>query len=312
MVGQGNVKVEFGTRMCYLVVQNCLIGQALTTGSRSGNLTTAPMEESTFFVRNMSVSPIGSIRIACFVKNGAGVLTRTRILPHYTLVYVLRGDGFYEDENGYETDVRPGDAVLVQPGLEHWYGPPADERWDELYLVFEGPVFDLWRKEGCFDTTEPVIPLHPTDYWLDRFKQAIGDNNDGDPVKMMAEAMRMQRLLMDIQHASRESREADIKWLESAKAALETYERPQDAADSMSIAYEAFRKKFRRLSGIPPGKYRIAVTMERACHLLSSSSQTLREIADELGYCDEYHFSKQFSKTIGWSPREYRARTPSR
>ena len=268
------------------------------------------MEESTFFVRNMSVSPIGGIRIGCFVKNGAGVLTPKRILPHFTLVYVLRGGGSYEDENGYEFDVNPGDAIIVLPGLEHWYGPPKGEVWDELYLVFEGSVFDLWREEGCFDLSKPVISLHPTDYWLDRIKQTIGDNNDGDLVKMMGEAMRMQSLLIDIQHAARDDIEADIEWLEEAKAVLEE-ESVHDAAHAMGVAYEVFRKKFRKLSGMPPGKYRTAALMERACELLNDRSRTLREIADALGYCDEYHFSKQFSKTIGWSPREYRARIPS-
>ena len=49
--------------------------------------------------------------------------------------------------------------------------------------------------------------------------------------------------------------------------------------------------------------------MEQACNLLHDNDRSLREIAEELGFCDEYHFSKQFSKTIGWSPKEYRVRT---
>lgn len=270
------------------------------------------MEESTFFVQNFAVSPLGGIRIACFVKNGAGVLTPKRILPHYTLVYVLRGGGTYVDENGAAFDVETGDAILVMPGLEHWYGPDKGERWDELYLVFEGPVFDLWRGEECFNPSQPVISLHPTDYWLDRIKQAIGENNEGDPAKMMSEAVRLQALLTDIQYAARSDVEADIMWLEEAKAALDDKENVHDAASTVGVAYEVFRKKFRRLSGMPPGKYRTAILMERACDLLAEKSLTLRDIANELGYCDEYHFSKQFSKTIGWSPREYRARMPSK
>jgi len=270
------------------------------------------MEESTFFVRNLSVSPIGGIRIACFVKNGAGVLTPRRVLPHFTLVYVLRGGGSYEDETGMEFEVEPGDAILVMPGVEHWYGPPAGDRWDELYLVFEGSVFDLWRREGCFDPANPVVSLHPSDYWLDRIKQAIGESNNGDPVKMMSEAMRMQGLLMDIQHAARDDIEADIEWLEDAKSALMKENDVRTAAAAIGVAYELFRKKFRKLSGMAPGKYRTAIMMERACDLLSDKKYTLREVADALGYCDEYHFSKQFSKTVGWSPREYRARMPSK
>jgi len=270
------------------------------------------MEESTFFARNIAVSPLGGIRIACFVKNGSGVLTPKRSLPHYTLVYVLRGGGAYRDANGVECSVNTGDAILVLPDLEHWYGPVNGESWDELYLVFEGPVFDLWRKQGCFDSTSPVISLHPSDFWIDHIKQAIGENHHDSPDKMMLEAIRMQNLLADIMHAAREDIEVDIIWLEKAKKALQNGETVHDAAAITSMKYEVFRKKFRKLSGISPGKFRTAVIMEQACELLGDESLTLRKIAVRLGYCDEYHFSKQFSKTVGWSPREYRARISSR
>lgn len=225
---------------------------------------------------------------------------------------MLRGGGSYKDENGVETDVNPGDAIIVLPGLEHWYGPPKGEVWDELYLVFEGPVFDLWREEGCFDDTPPVVSLHPSDYWLDHIKQAIGDSNEGNPHKMMAEAVRLQNLLTEIQHAARADIEVDIAWLEDAKNAIKLNENVRDAAAETGVDYEVFRKKFRRLAGMPPGKFRTAILMERACNMLSERDVTLQAIAGELGYCDEYHFSKQFSKTIGWSPREYRARITRR
>ena len=266
------------------------------------------MEESTFFVQNMTVSPIGGIRIACFVKNGAGVLTSRRVLPHFTLVYVIAGKGNYRDENGVRSEVHPGDAIIVMPGVEHWYGPPAGQTWDELYLVFEGPVFDLWRERGCIDVEQPVIPLSQTEYWLDRIKRAIGESNEGDPVKMMAEAMRMQELLSDIQNASRTNIETELLWFEAAKLALMREQNVQSAASSLDMAYEVFRKKFRKMAGIPPGKYRTGLIMERACEILAGSSTPLKHVAVELGFCDEYHFSKQFSKTIGWSPSEYRAR----
>ncbi|MEM8489996.1 MAG: AraC family transcriptional regulator [Pseudomonadota bacterium] len=270
------------------------------------------MEESTFFVQNLSISPIGGIRIACFVKNGAGVLTPRRTLPHYTLVYVLRGGGRYFDENDVARKVRPGDAILVLPGIEHWYGPPRGERWDELYLVFEGPVFDLWRDNDCLSSNSPVFPLRPTEYWLERIKRAIGASHNGDPKKMLGDALRMQGLLADIGSTARSEVSTELLWLEQARLALRNSLSVQDAAGAMGMTYEAFRKKFRKLSGQPPGRYKTEVAMEQACEMLSTSNVTLKHIANNLGYCDEYHFSKQFSKAVGWSPSEYRARIGKR
>ncbi|MEO0880424.1 MAG: AraC family ligand binding domain-containing protein, partial [Pseudomonadota bacterium] len=156
--------------------------------------------QHTFFVQNLAISPLGGIRIACHLKDSVGVLTPTRILPHFTLVYVLDGGGAYEDETGLRLEVGPGDAILVYPGLEHWYGPGEAGRWDEIYLVFEGPVFDLWRAQSCLDPAKPVIHLQPKEFWIDRIKKAIGENNQGDPVKMLEEAIRLQALLAESQH----------------------------------------------------------------------------------------------------------------
>ena len=49
-----------------------------------------------------------------------------------------------------------GDVVLVLPERAHWYGPGRGRTWDELYLVFDGPVFDLWRGTGVLDEAHPV------------------------------------------------------------------------------------------------------------------------------------------------------------
>ena len=46
--------------------------------------------------------------------------------------------------------------------------------------------------------------------------------------------------------------------------------------------------------------------MEHACHLLDSSQLSVKGVAAALGYDDQLYFSRQFSKTIGLSPRAYR------
>lgn len=266
------------------------------------------MWEEKIYKRNMQVSPIGGIRIACFLHNGVGVLTNRRVLPHYTLVYVTRGFGSYRDENGIETNVTAGDAILVLPGVEHWYGPPKGESWDEFYLVFEGAVFDMWRNTGCFDPNNPVISLNPQDFWRDRILSVISGGQAKDEDELLREAIRVQELLADIQKASHRDVGREIEWVEKAKYALGNSHDAWAAAAQMGENYEAFRKKFRRLAGLSPKKYQTSLVMERACELLELEGVYLRDIAEELGFCDEYHFSRQFSKTIGWSPSEYRAR----
>ena len=266
------------------------------------------MWEEKVYKQNMHLSPIGGIKIACFLTDGVGVLTARRTLPHYTLVYVTRGSGSYQDERGVNLPVQAGDAILVFPGVEHWYGPAQGESWDEFFLVFEGPVFDLWQETGCLNRDNPVISLRPMDFWRDRILRLIGAGSARTEAELMQETVALQDLLADIAKAGEDDMVDDIAWLSQAKEAIAATMDVREAARSLDYSYEAFRKRFRKLSGRSPGRYRTSLLMEEACEMLTNPNVLLRDISDKLGFCDEYHFSRQFSKTVGWSPSEYRSR----
>lgn len=53
-------------------------------------------------------------------------------------------------------------------------------------------------------------------------------------------------------------------------------------------------------------EYLISYRMTKAKELLSSTQQTISEIAYQVGYNDYYHFAKAFKQNVGWTPTEYR------
>ena len=55
-----------------------------------------------------------------------------------------------------------------------------------------------------------------------------------------------------------------------------------------------------------PMDFFISIKMKQACSLLRSSEKYVYEIAQELGYSDQYYFSRIFKKVVGISPVEYR------
>ena len=46
--------------------------------------------------------------------------------------------------------------------------------------------------------------------------------------------------------------------------------------------------------------------IQRACLQLDNSNETIKQIAENLGYGDPYYFSRLFKKMIGMSPKQYR------
>ena len=74
----------------------------------------------------------------------------------------------------------------------------------------------------------------------------------------------------------------------------------------MRMNPETFSKKFFYDTGIPPKRFFNRLLLSRAVRIILGSNLTIREIASELQFCDEYYFSKFFKRHLGISPRIYR------
>jgi transcriptional regulator GlxA family with amidase domain len=80
----------------------------------------------------------------------------------------------------------------------------------------------------------------------------------------------------------------------------------EEMAANNSLSVSHFSNLFRKATGMPPIDYFIHIKMQKACQLLFSNADKIRDIAANLGYDDPYYFSRIFKKYIGASPEQYR------
>lgn len=264
----------------------------------------SPIRETRILFRNAMLPPVGGIKVCGFVRDGEGV-RHTRAYGMYGLAYFVYGKGRYLEPGRASKPLRPGDLIAFFPEIPHKYGPVPGARWDEFYIVFEGPIAEAWRSAGVLDPSRPIRHLEPVDYWLNRLVATAGAGNDGDMRKAYDEAIRLHVLLAEIALANDVRTAGDREWLKVAKAAMTLCSDDHEAAQSMGISYETFRKRFVRLTRLSPGRYRLAQIIEEARRLLVSG-YTVREVAHQLRFCDEFHFSRQFKKIAGISPSKLR------
>jgi AraC family transcriptional regulator len=64
---------------------------------------------------------------------------------------------------------------------------------------------------------------------------------------------------------------------------------------------------FRLATGLTPHNYVVALRLARAKCLLCTSGRAIADIAVELGFSDQSHFSKVFKDLTGQSPKRFRA-----
>lgn len=252
-------------------------------------------------------SPLGRLTLAGQIRQGRGVNPTPpwRVYGSYAVVYVLSGRGEYRDANGTREEVTAGDLIVVFPELPHTYGPPPGATWDECYLVFEGCVFDLWRQMGILDTRRPVRHLDSSRNWATRLQAAANDTETPSVA-----LCRFLTLLTEMLDEEALTDQGEPLWLSEARRALESdlgSEVDLGAVAAQSgLSYENFRKRFAQQVGIAPAQYRSQRRMEAAQDLLRYTEMSCRQIAEMLGFADEFYFSRRFKQHSGQPPRAFR------
>lgn len=276
--------------------------------------------ESRAWIAQPFTTEAGSLMLAGSVRDAPGIApARMRNLGRFALAYVVRGQGYYEDARGVRRDLAAGDLVLVFPDLPHAYGPKERGSWDQIYLVFDGPQFELWRRAGLLTPERPVVRLEPVDYWRRRLEALLPPAGARGRAAAVGVLGRLLHLLADIVAADLHGAAVDRggDWLEKSMHLLGEREpggwlRPQQVARQVGLSYENFRKRFAALARESPGQYQKRCRIDRACAAIYQGQQSFKEIAEALDFCDVFHFSKAFRQVTGLSPSAFRQRVRGR
>lgn len=203
--------------------------------------------------------------------------------------------------------------MVVFPELAHAYGPRLSQQWDQIYCVFNGPQFDFLRERGILDSQHPIWHLEPVDYWRRRFEEVIGSEDWHTEVGAKRVMGRFLHLIYDMSAADAEgsARFARERWLEESQRILANrgdhgWPSPEEVAHEVGLNYDNFRKQFSLKLGVSPGQFQKRKKIDRACAAIYQGSHGFKELADELAFCDVFHFSKTFKQVMGMSPSSFR------
>ena len=77
-------------------------------------------------------------------------------------------------------------------------------------------------------------------------------------------------------------------------------------ATQLNISYDYFRHKFKEITGESPQEFITNKRLETALNMLSSTTLSCSEIAENCGFSNSAQFSKMFKEKYNISPRQYR------
>jgi AraC-like DNA-binding protein len=237
---------------------------------------------------------------------------RGRILQEYQINYITEGSGVFETSTD-QFKVVPGSILVLQPGAWHRYKPDPNTGWHEHYIGFNGDFCSHFFKEVFFQSAKPVIYIGFQESMLKLFFeiiQNVKEEKTGHQQVSAANTIVMLSKILSVVRNQEFAGKTIERTIQKAclhfRENLHTNINIEELAKELNVGYSYFRQMFRKYTGISPTQYHLSLRIQRAKDLLTSTDQSFKEIAIDLGFESYFYFSRSFKDKTGKSPMEFK------
>ena len=230
------------------------------------------------------------------------------------LIVCVAGAGRFEIQ-GHSSHLKAGQALMIPRGIPHIYEADGKDPWSIHWMHFKGRDADSYLQflpDGEFRLPLAHKCMTEIENLFHSAYAAIAHDYSQPNILYLAQLCHhLLGLLFFHNRAYSPSLRAPVSHdlHRTVDYIMQHCAEPltrDDLSRHAGLSVAHFSLLFQRQTGVSPKQFLIQQRMRLACHLMDTTSQTIREIASLSGYEDPYYFSRLFSKTIGHSPREYR------
>lgn len=218
--------------------------------------------------------------------------------------YVEKGCGTITVD-GKETKVKEGDAYFLQKGQNQYYYSDSQDPWKKYFVNISGHLFDkltegyklnghiYYKNLNIKNELKEIISLS---------EKGTADNTEKiiciitKIFHKMAKSLKSEKSKNDVAEKMRSF--LDMKITESFNL--------NELCAYMFLSESQIIRIFKNFYGVTPYSYFMEKKHNLAKNMLLNTNLSVKQIACELHYTDEYYFSNAFKKKEGISPRLFR------
>jgi len=240
---------------------------------------------------------------------------RERGCPETIFIYCSEGNGWCEIA-GRRYEVSRNQLLVLPSSVPHVYGAAKKDPWTIYWFHAVGDHVRLYLEMLGTTAEKRVIPLGGDVQLLSLFEDVLEELEHGFTTAHLLYAAHALTHLMGLMlrhkdesgYGATNVRERVAKSIEFMKNHLREPLKISTLAGLVSLSRSHYTTLFQRVTGYAPLSYLNHLRMQRAVQLLNTTDLSIKQISDQLGFCDQFYFSRAFVKMHNHSPSEHRRR----
>jgi AraC-like DNA-binding protein len=228
------------------------------------------------------------------------------------ILYCLSGAGTVETL-GQRLDIGAGQLAWIANERPHAHHADPQDPWTLLWFRLDGPDPILLRNK-LFGDAPPVVFMTEgmaLQAWFDRLFLTMRGSGTGIEVRLNQLAGEFLALV-DLAIRGDGKTNSLPASLNAALLAMRADLRKPWGSDDLSamtrLSASQVRRLFRKHLRTSPHQWLLRERLSHAQTLIADSAMKLAEIAEVCGFCDVYHFNREFRRSIGTPPAAWRRR----
>ncbi len=231
--------------------------------------------------------------------------------PFHSIEYVVRGQGTLK-LRGRTYELLPGRLFSYGPGISHHITGDPDEPLVKYFVDFTGTTAaDML--DSCKLSAGRVSKVFPAQTLQPIFDEIInaGLQMRRGGANLCCKLLECLALRLDGARAPLEGSETLAfatyqecrQFIEKNFLRLRTLEQ---IAEECHVNNAYICRLFRRCDHQTPYQFLLRLKMNYAAERLQSPGSLVKQVAEETGFADPFHFSRVFKNTLGLSPESFR------
>jgi len=227
-----------------------------------------------------------------------------------TILIVCTAGSGWARIGGARHGVGAASALLLPSDVAHEYGSSEANPWTIWWCHLRGSDLpELVAATGAA-RERPVLQLRSPDRAVALIDEIVGGlERDLSPGRLLAASGSAWKLLTQLALDVLLPEQGDPleRAMRFLAERLDSPVRVPDLARMVGVSSSHLSALFRTATGGGVLAHQTALRMSRARTLLDRTGMQVAEVAREVGYSDPLYFSRQFRRTHGLSPTDYRA-----